>query len=160
MFSLYTLDILFNVTFFVTLIYGWQIYSGSAAIRGNTKGFAFMFAVFAALMLGLYDIGYGYSGDRELYAYSFLQHVNSDKSWSEILSNKEWAFYLYQNLTSFLGEPQYWFILTAFIYVFNYYVVAKRIASESTLLLFLAIVGGFCFNSYGTNTIRAGLALS
>lgn len=30
-----------------------------------------MFAVFAALMLGLYDIGYGYSGDRELYAYSF-----------------------------------------------------------------------------------------
>lgn len=63
-------------------------------------------------------------------------------------------------MTSFLGEPQYWFILTAFIYVFNYYVVAKRIASESTLLLFLAIVGGFCFNSYGTNTIRAGLALS
>ena len=53
MFSLYTLDILFNVTFFVTLIYVWQIYSGSATIRVNTKGFALMFAVFAALMLGL-----------------------------------------------------------------------------------------------------------
>lgn len=117
MFSLYTLDILYNVTFFITLIYGWQIYSGSAAIRGNTKGIAFMFAVFAALMLGLYDIGYGYSGDRELYAYFFLQHVNSNISWNEILSNKEWAFYLYQNLTSFLEEPQYWFVLTAFIYV-------------------------------------------
>lgn len=141
MFSLYTLDILYNVTFFITLIYGWQIYSGSAAIRGNTKGIAFMFAVFAALMLGLYDIGYGYSGDRELYAYFFLQHVNSNISWNEILSNKEWAFYLYQNLTSFLEEPQYWFVLTAFIYVFNYYFVAKKIAPENTLLLFLAVVG-------------------
>ena len=105
MFSLYTLDILYNVTFFITLIYGWQIYSGSAAIRSNTKGFAFMFAVFTALMFGLYDIGYGYSADRERYAYSFLQYVNSDISWNEILLNKEWAFHLYQNLTSFLGEP-------------------------------------------------------
>lgn len=76
------------------------------------------------------------------------------------MSNKEWAFYLYQNLTSFLEEPQYWFVLTAFIYVFNYYFVAKKIAPENTLLLFLAVVGAFCFNSYGTNTIRAGLALS
>ena len=82
MFSLYTLDILYNVTFFITLIYGWQIYSGSAAIRSNTKGFAFMFAVFTALMFGLYDIGYGYSADRERYAYSFLQYVNSDISWN------------------------------------------------------------------------------
>ena len=32
MFSLYTLDILYNVTFFITLIYGWQIYSGSADV--------------------------------------------------------------------------------------------------------------------------------
>lgn len=95
-----------------------------------------MFAVFAALMLGLYDIGYGYSGDRELYAYFFLQHVNSNISWNEILSNKEWAFYLYQNLTSFLEEPQYWFVLTAFIYVFNYYLWLKDSSGKYSFIVF------------------------
>ena len=51
MFSLYTLDILFNVTFFVTLIYGWQIYSGSAAIRGNTKGLDYMILVMVIVVI-------------------------------------------------------------------------------------------------------------
>lgn len=160
MLSLYTLDILANVIFFVVLVYSLQIYSGSAAIKSNTKSIAFIFAVFTGFMLGLYDIGYGYDGDREIYVYSFLQYVNYDISWGEVLSGSEWLFYSYQKITSFLKEPQYWLILTAFIYVFNYYIVAKRVATKSVFLLFLAMLGGFCFNAYGTNTIRAGLALS
>lgn len=160
MFSLYTLDILANVTFFVALVYALQIQSGAVAIKSNTKSIAFVFAVFAALMLGLYDIGYGYSADRERYVYAYLNFVNTDVDWGEVLSKSEWLFSTYQIITSFLGEPQYWLILTAFIYVFNNYVVAKRVAPEGSFLMLLAILGSFCFISYGVNTIRAGLALS
>ncbi|GAB6866666.1 hypothetical protein JCM10556A_33430 [Bacteroides acidifaciens] len=160
MFSLYTLDMLAHVTFFIALVYSLQIRSGSAAIRSNTKGEAFIFAVFVAFMLGLYDIGYGYSADRERYAYSFLRYVNYDVSWEEILAESEWMFQGYQKVTSFLGEPQYWFVLTALIYVFNNYIVAKRLAPKSVFLLLLAMLGAFCFRGYGVNTIRAGLALS
>lgn len=160
LFSLYTLDILANITFWVALIYGLRIYSGSVAIIGNTKGIAFVFAIFAALMLGLYDIGYGYSADRERYAYSFLRYVNYNISWEEVLAENEWMFQSYQKVTNFLVDPQYWLIFTAFIYVFNNYIVAKRLAPKSVFLLLLAIVGGFCFRAYGVNTIRAGLALS
>lgn len=160
MFSLYTLDILANVTFFVAFVYSFQIRSGIAAIRSNTEGIAFVFAVFVAFMLGLYDIGYGYGADRERYAYSFLRYVNYDISWKYILLKDEWMFQLYQKITSFLGEPQSWFILTALIYVFNNYVVARRVVPESIFLLLLTMFGGFCFSSYGVNTIRAGFALS
>ena len=63
MFSLYTLDMLAHVTFFIALVYSLQIRSGSAAIRSNTKGEAFIFAVFVAFMLGLYDICLLYTSD-------------------------------------------------------------------------------------------------
>lgn len=160
MLSRYTLDILANITFIFALVYGLMIQAGSVSIRNNAKNMAFIYAVFTALMLGLYHIGSGLGGDRDLYASSFLQYVNFEQSWTELLSRGEWLFSSYQKITSFLGEPQYWFILTAFIYVFNNYVVAKRAAPYSVLILLLTTIGGFGFTSYGTNTIRAGLALS
>lgn len=160
MFSLYTLDILTNVTFFVSLFYALQLNAGAVEIRSDNRNVAFIHAVFAVLMVGLLYIPYGTGADRELYAYYFLQNISGEVSWSHIMAQDEWLFYGYQKITAFLEVPQYWLLLTAFIYVYNYYVVAKRVSPDNVYLMFLAVVGAFCFNSYGTNTIRSGLALS
>ncbi len=158
--SLYTLDILTHTTFWVALFYAFQIRSGDAPIRSNRQNGAVILAVFTALMLGMFPPLWGTGGDRELYAYGFLKYVNEDISWSEVLFTGEWIFASYTKVTSFLGDPQYYFLLTAFIYVFNYYFVARRLAPQSIFLLTLAMFGAFMFRAYGVNTIRAGLALS
>lgn len=157
MFQSYTLDILANVSFFLSLIYAINL-SSQDTLYNDSKSSALMLCVFTALMLGLFDIGYGWSGDRELYAYSFNQM--KVKEWSEILFKGEWLFNSYMKVASFLGKPQNWLSLTAFIYTFNYYNGAKRITIQNVYLLMLVIISAFCFSGYGTNTIRAGLALS
>ncbi len=160
MFSFYTLDILTHLTFWVAFFYASQIRSGAAPIRSNSQVWAMLFAVFTALMLGWYYIPYGSGGDRELYAFGFLHYVNQDISWSEVLQMDEWLFQAYNKVMSFLGNPQDWFLLTAFIYVFNCYFVAKRLVPQSMFLFLLAMFGAFCFRAYAVNTLRAGLALS
>lgn len=157
MFQTYTLDILANVSFILSVIYALNI-SSQRTLHKDSPTSALFLGVFTALMLGLYDIGYGWSVDREIYATSFNQMRYTD--WAEIFSKGEWLFYGYMKVTSFLGSPQNWLIVTAFIYTFNYYRASKRITSRNAYLLMLVIVCSFGFSSYGTNTIRAGLALS
>lgn len=157
MFQLYTLDILAHISFFLSIIYVFHI-STRSTLRADNKIYALLLCIFTALMLGLSDIGYDTQSDRDIYAQTFKQI--SETSWSDIFTNKEWLFYGYMKFTNFLENPQLWLILTASIYVFNYYAAAKRIAPKNVYLLMLLIICAFSFRGYGTNTIRAGLALS
>ena len=160
-FSQLTLDILINTTFVISMFMVFRLQSEPLEIRQDAGTFGpFIITLFASLMLGLYDIGYGVSGDRELYAANFLSHVNYDISWEEVLAADEWVFQSWMHFMSFLGDSQYWLICTALIYAFNYYVVAKRVAPKHVFLMLVTMFTSFGFVTYGTNTIRAGFALS
>ena len=156
-----TLDILFNILFILSIFKISQIQSNTIDVE-QENGFSqgLLLAVFVAVMLGTYDIGWEISYDRENYASYFLHYANYDVPWNEILFEGEWLFNSYMKALSFLGDPQYWLLCTAFIYTFNYYIVARRVAPENVYILLLAMVSSFCFIGYGTNTIRAGFALS
>lgn len=72
---------------------------------------------------------------------------------------QERFFFIYYKFCSLFMDYKLWFVLTAFIYTFNYYFFCKKVTANY-FLLFLGILTNFIFFSYGINTIRAGLACS
>ena len=160
-FSQLTLDILINTTFVISIVMVSRLQSEPLEIRQNSSLIgAFLLTLFVGLMLGLYDIGYGVSADRERYATTFMSYVNFNVPWGEVLAKDEWGFLSWMKFMSFLGDAQYWLICTALVYAFNYFIVAKRFAPNHVFLMLLTMFTSFAFESYGTNTIRAGFALS
>ena len=56
---------------------------------------------------------------------------------------------------------EYFFLFTAFVYVSAFYIIAKRYFPDKTLGYFIIMsTGCLGFFNYGTNVIRAGVALS
>lgn len=71
-----------------------------------------------------------------------------------------WSLYTFFVKIIF-DNPDIYFFLTAFIYTIGYYVFAKKYIPRSMIFIFLiASFSSFGFLAYGTNTIRAGFALS
>lgn len=160
MISNYSLEIVHYVTIMLGIFSGLFLLGSNRIERNNSATIAFCYAIFAAIMMGIYPIPFGSGGDRELYAMSYLNFIYYDTPWSEIIWKGEWIFGSYQKIFGFLGNAQYWFILTSIIYVCNYFWAAKRLVPYSIFLMIVTILGSFSFIFYGVNTIRAGLALS
>lgn len=120
-----------------------------------------LLAVFAALCMGMYPVSVDiYTGtDRNHYALSFLAiQKNLDTEYSISTNDPIFATYGYflSKYTTVFG----FFIITALIYVGNYMLAARKLASRYSYVLFLMVLITFQFFGYGTNTIRAGFAAS
>ena len=74
---------------------------------------------------------------------------------------KDILFFTYQKLCAATGMPSdAFFLLTSAIFCTNFFIAGKRIFREQSSLYFFAMTVSLGFFSYGTNTLRAGLALS
>lgn len=74
---------------------------------------------------------------------------------------KDILFFTYQRLCAATGmSSNAFFLLTSSIFCMNFFIVGKRIFREKASLYFFAMTVSLGFFSYGTNTLRAGLALS
>jgi hypothetical protein len=94
-------------------------------------------------------------GDRNLY-HDYFEEIKKFGLQGQI---QDKLFGVYIALSTAFLNVELWFILTAFIYVFNAYYFSKK-ATINYFVLFLALITNFTFYGYGTNTIRAGMAAS
>lgn len=119
----------------------------------------FIIAIIAILLIGFTPVINQEGDDRTIYANTFNNFLYDGMEIPE--DQKDQFFYGYQKLSSsFLPNYTWWFIITAIIYVANYFISClktfKQLAFPALLMVFIS----FGFYGYGVNTIRAGLALS
>ncbi len=154
------IDIYYHLFFVITLLTVLFIREQSVPIpQKNTSWpiLCWLMALTAIILIAFEPIPWGTSADREYYTNEFLE-LQSGHYKMEIDNDPLFTLYL-----KFLGNiTSYWgmFFVTAFIYVRNYYVTAKRLVPEQTFILFLMMLNAFMFYAYGTNTTRAGFAVS
>lgn len=96
-------------------------------------------------------------GDKEVYQDTF-----NNLSMITLWESKDLGFYIFSYLIkSIISDSQVYFFILAFIYVFGYLVLANRFIKKELIGYFIiASFLSFGFESYGVNTIRAGVALS
>ncbi len=112
--------------------------------------------IFTWLMIGLMPIPWNTSADRELYANYFID-INKE----QIEISKDKFFHSYMFAISLFGNYKFWFILTSFVYCYNYFLFIKRtFSSPQIFIVLLMFFSSLTFFAYGINTIRAGLAAS
>jgi hypothetical protein len=98
--------------------------------------------------------------DKWLYQEDFLS-VSLSHQIGDTL-NKDIGFYYYTFVVSSItNSPLIYFFITAIVYMSGYiFFIKRKIISQYQFILFLGIISSLGFFGYGTNTIRAGLALS
>lgn len=114
----------------------------------------------AALMvwrLGTFPIEWGMGTDRNNYAGNFLKIQDQGIEIKETMNDR--LFYVLAKMLSFASVETY-FVIVAGIYIGCYALACRRLAGSNAAMLFVAAMLSMGFMSYGTNTIRAGLAFS
>ena len=146
---------MFAVTLFSCIAMCSPIHNGKL-INSPGKAATLILAIAAAILMGTLPIPWFSGADRELYAHSFINYATGRTS--EL--GKDFIFNLYVKLCSGIMNYSWWFLLTALIYCLNYYKSACKIAPQNSFILMLMFCTAFMFYNYGTNTIRAGFAVS
>lgn len=154
-------DIFFKIYYYTILslavIYSVQIYSDkNFTLRRNNHEWipTLIVAIFCIILIGNFPIPWNSYGDREVYAQSFLYPIFSENGNDKLF--EYYTFYI-NKLTT---DPVVYFLITAFIYILNYYVFCFRVCKKHMLALFIMSISAFMFLGYGINTLRAGFALS
>lgn len=139
---------------FIGLIIAISIHKASLnRLRLYNKFTPFLILVLVFLM-GTVPIIFD-GGDRNLYS-DYFEDISKFGLQGQI---QDKLFGVYLAISTLFLDVELWFILTAFIYVFNAYYFSKK-STINYFVLFLALITNFTFFAYGTNTIRAGFAAS
>lgn len=117
----------------------------------------FLLAAFVVIMIAACpDFA---SSDKGGYRNSFDLYSCGLKGFAD--RKNDWLFGLYTYVIAVTTHSSsFYFLLTAIFYVSGYYIFARRLDKHCGALFFLAAVCSLGFYSYGTNTLRAGLAFS
>ena len=149
----------FWVTFSLSIIVALTVTaSGRMPRQMNSPLLVVLLFLFAALIIGFTPVIFIGWGDRANYAIQFLAFVH-DRQF-EAWGGRDYGFTTWMMLLTPLRQYTYFFVVTAFVYVGMYLLAAKRISRQYSFLMFLMILSTFQFYAYGTNTLRAGLAVS
>lgn len=98
------------------------------------------------------------SSDKFRYVRGYYAAINN--GWEEF---RDYGWVIYNRLCgSLFGQNiDLFFILTAFIYTFSYYIWGRKIFTRKYVGYFVVMsIGCLGFSNYGTNVIRSGLAIS
>lgn len=117
--------------------------------------------VFFLLLVTIFFIGFlpvpwKVGGDRAVYAELF----NTLQSRSQLDIHNDFLFYTVAELFSLFSTYTFFFVFVAGIYCYSRYHFAKKMVPQYTYLMLLMFFSSFAFYAYGTNTLRAGLAIS
>ena len=151
------IELYYHTTFALVLLTCLMIPDRKSSIYTHDKRWCLILLAFAIICIGMLPVPWGSGGDRELYAAGFVKL----SSLQELPSFENDALFgIYQWICGAALNYQSWFVLTALIYVGNHYLLSRRLGNRYDFPLFLMFCTGFLFYSYGTNTLRAGLAAS
>lgn len=126
--------------------------------KTNYTFFAFALAAFAIFRIGCLPIGWGFSADRERYAANFLGVKYGGYSFS--LDNSDPFWNIITSLIAPFGDSEFYFIAQSSIYIALYFFACQRLSGNNTFWLLACLTSSMGFISYGTNTMRAGMAIA
>lgn len=142
--------IFYNLAFLLVLFKCTSLYNPNKSMMWIT-------AIFLILFLGLRPIDGRYFTDMATYSYIY----ESIKFGSQSVFKEDWLFDSLMSICAKLGfSAHVFFLVVEALYVFNYMFACRRFFEQHGYLAFLMVLSSFSFYSYGTNTIRAGLAAS
>lgn len=133
-------------------------YSQQRVINVPPYWLSFIFAAYAIVFFAMFPVPWGTWADRHCYAYYVLSARQGFYGFQSEINDIGFAKWIIW--TSKMVSYQGWFYLTALVYVGNYWWASWRFTREYSYVLFLMIICCFQFTAYGTNTIRAGFAIS
>ena len=119
---------------------------------------AIVLGVLIAIRFGFMPVGWGISGDREIYALRF-QNIQR-YGYTINFDDKDPGWNLFMSFISLTGDYNTFFIVQSALYVSLYLVACRRLAGANVFWLFVAVVASMGFSAYGVNTMRAGLAIA
>lgn len=132
----------------------------SALIKSDKhvdRTWSYLILIAMVFLLGCFPICAGLGTDKENYAMQCYSWFDYGFDLSAIKNDP--IFSIYQWLSSSMFSVRGFFLLTAFIYVYNHYKFSNIIENNG-FFLFASFILSFSFVPYGVNTIRAGLAAS
>ena len=151
------LELYYHLTFALVLLTCLMIPDRKSSIYTHGKQWCLFLLIFIITCIALLPVPWGSGADRELYAARFI--IRQELERLPILYNDPlWT--CYQWFCAQFMSLEFWFYLTALIYVGNHYLLSLELGERYIFPLFLMFCTGFLFYPYGTNTMRAGLAAS
>ena len=115
-------------------------------------------SVIAFIIMFSLPIEWGKYSDRENYAIIF-NSLKANQIDSGSISHDN-LFYQYTSLISRITDYTGYFFITTAFYILNYFIASYRMSNRYHYILLLMTFISFMFYAYGTNTIRAGFAIS
>ena len=141
--------------FFVLMGY-WLKNARQRDIIPMPKGVVISFVILMTLCMGLYPIA-EYS-DKERYLHFYMNIYNG--FYTGDYKDGGWQMFVTICTHVFQANYNLFFIFVSFIYTFSYYIFAKHQFGEKYMGYFIIMAFGCLgFSGYGTNVIRAGMAL-
>lgn len=115
-------------------------------------------SLIAFIIMFSLPIEWGKYSDRENYALIF-NSIKANQIDSGSISHDN-LFYHYTSLISKITDYTGYFFITTVFYIVNYFIASYRMSKRYHYILLLMTFISFMFYAYGTNTIRAGFAIS
>lgn len=143
--------------FVISLFYSIFLYSRNGTLHKPNYAFVSILILVVSLFIGSCPITIG--SDKHLYLLFFQKAQASPSVFIEtIFEGKDIGWNIYTYVGALCMNSQFWFFVTAFIYVLGFYKFSKTFFSNYQLVAFLLFLNSFLFFSYGCNTIRSGVA--
>lgn len=111
--------------------------------------------MFVILYMGLRPINEIF-GDMITYNFQFEYYTRG----YEIVKTKDVLFHFFMKFCASFMTANFFFLISAVLYVYPLYVVSKKWFKQYWFYAFLMLVGSFSFWGFGTNGIRNGIATS
>lgn len=151
-----------------TILYCVSTLPALTKVTGNVRNFNPDSSIWVSSLIGLivlywiatcpvpWESGY----DRDMLARKFIHRYSFNDTLSECIRENDviWQTYIY--LCSKVMNYKVWLFLNAAVYVGNYYHAAYRLSRRKVLPLFIALICGFGFYTYGVNAIKSGIGIS
>lgn len=120
--------------------------------------YPFLLLAIVILFIGLRDpLGnWKYFGDTSAYTRTFYLVQDGIKT----DFTKDIGFYIYMKLVSSFSDVQWFYLLSAFIYVFLPYLAFKKWFKENAVYVLIAFIVSMSFWAFGINGVRNGIATS
>lgn len=142
----------------ITFLSAFAALGSPRIITRKTNTFFPAVAIAAYLVFRFGCMPYLFSVDRLIYANDFLGVKYGGHSTNFSEKDPLWGTFSY--IVSLFGDVDFFFISQSALYIGLYLFAIQRLNSKAIFWIFIAVVGSMGFSSYGTNTIRAGMAIA
>lgn len=144
----------------VTILSAIYLFSTKSKLSSsNTSFFALSYAALLIFRFGCAPIEFGFGSDRDNYANSFLSVLYNGIDYS--FGSKDPLWMVLSKLIAFVvGDVYIYFIIITCLYIGLYFLACQKLTGGAYGWLMVGIVACMGFPGYGTNTMRAGLAIA